>query len=158
MRDADRKSLWRRLNEYGPGYERLFPELTRYEDPQALRDAIYHAHMRIMESWAFRLFFLFAVVSGMAIGVLQGLLADRLLAPLGVSTLMSLPLVFLVACTLGIGGYLFTFHRPMQTAFRQRLNHDGLPTCMGCGYNLQAATADRCPECGTERAKPESAE
>ncbi|MBW7905852.1 MAG: hypothetical protein LC135_11320 [Phycisphaerae bacterium] len=40
------------------------------------------------------------------------------------------------------------FRRPYRRFLRRRLSELGLPTCVGCGYDLRGQVVARCPECG----------
>ena len=66
----------------------------------------------------------------------------------GVTTWIALPLLILALVAVYYWGIGVLWERSVQQFLRRRLLDAGIAVCLGCGYDLQATEAPRCPECG----------
>ena len=116
---------------------RVFPELAYFE-PRKRRSVLDHAQENVLFRGHVFITVLF-VIGGCTAVVLTGwLVGSRVRSLLG--------LVFL-------GGMLFSYdlllRSPIRRSLRRQLWNEGLPICIGCGYDLTGNVSGVCPECGT---------
>ncbi len=46
--------------------------------------------------------------------------------------------------------FTWIYGRKLRELVRHELNTQGIPVCIGCGYDISAQEVSRCPECGRD--------
>jgi hypothetical protein len=86
-----------------------------------------------------------SAIAGVFVGAVAGASAYRLGEAIGASTAIA---GFFLGAGLFYQGLLGAIHRQMRLTIAKAFDGQRLPFCLFCGYDLRAATADICPECG----------
>jgi predicted RNA-binding Zn-ribbon protein involved in translation (DUF1610 family) len=86
-----------------------------------------------------------SVMAGLIVSVVSGAVVYSLGNAIEAATAIS---GLLVGTGLCYQGLLRRIQRDMRLTIARAFDGQRLPFCLFCGYDLRAATADKCPECG----------
>ncbi len=127
----------------------IYPELRRFPTAEAREKAAQAVALRGRATVAIAIRFLL----GFALLLAFGYAIARLLTSISIARLVAMPITMLLCSAALLVVFVWAMwpeRKRLRRFFREELCKCGLPTCLGCGYNLTGNTSGVCPECGTE--------
>ncbi len=126
-----------------------FPEMALFETDDERKAALKSVQRHLFgRNWRFWLY-------GLAVLIVTAIATPSVVGVVlsygtrwGVSTWVTAPLLVLALITVYYWGIGVLWERSVQQFLRKRLLDAGIAVCLGCGYDLRATEAPRCPECG----------
>jgi hypothetical protein len=130
--------------------EWLYPELKRFEHYPDRARAEMDYSSQLVRRWPI---WIAIILMALLFGPAVPFVINRVVGGLGVGTALSGALLIGgVIGVLQVAAFMLIFNvlfrRPYRRFLRRRLGELGLPTCVGCGYDLRGQVVPRCPECG----------
>ncbi len=115
-------------------WSRLFPELIRFQDPEAAKDAV-------LQKYQLRVALLYNLIAApLMIGYIYYV---------GYPGLSVIDVFLLAVFAYGsfVGSFAI-FGKQIRRHFRRNLRDENVFLCIPCGYDLQGNESGTCPECG----------